>query len=72
VQRADAPSVTKLAHAIKGSAANLGAHVMVQICADLETSAEAANLATASVRVEALQREFTRACNALTAILTEA
>jgi two-component system sensor histidine kinase/response regulator len=72
VRRADAPSVAQLAHAIKGSAANLGAHLMAQISAELETSAKAGNLATAPVRVEALQREFTRACNALTAILIEA
>jgi HPt (histidine-containing phosphotransfer) domain-containing protein len=72
VQRADASSVAQHAHAIKGSAANLGAHIMVQICTDIETCAKAANFTTAPVRVEALKREFTRACNALTAIPTEA
>ena len=71
VQRADAPAVAQIAHAIKGSAANLGAQTMVEICADIEKSAQMANLATAPVRVEALQREFTRACSALTAILAE-
>ena len=72
VQRADAPAVAQLAHAIKGSAANLGAHIMVQICADIEKSAQTADLATAPVRLEALQREFTRACDTLTAMRNEA
>jgi len=70
VHRADAPAVAQMAHAIKGSAANLGAQMMVQICAGIETRAEAADLDTAPARVEALQREFTRACDALTAKLT--
>jgi signal transduction histidine kinase/DNA-binding response OmpR family regulator len=72
VQRADASSVAQHAHAIKGSAANLGAHIMVQICTDIETCAKAADFTTAPVRVEALQHEFTRACNALRAIPTDA
>jgi two-component system, sensor histidine kinase len=72
VQRADASSVAQLVHAIKGSAANLGAHIMVPICTDIEICAKAANFTTAPVRVEALQHEFTRACNALMAIPTDA
>jgi HPt (histidine-containing phosphotransfer) domain-containing protein len=72
VQRADAPSVARLAHAIKGSAANLGGQIMVHICADIETCAEAANLASVPVRVVALQREFTRACDTLTAMSSQA
>ena len=39
VGRADAPAVTHIAHAIKGSAANLGAQTMVPICTAIEASA---------------------------------
>jgi Hpt domain-containing protein/response regulator receiver domain-containing protein len=38
VQRADIPAVARLAHAIKGSAANLGAQHLAQLCADIETT----------------------------------
>jgi signal transduction histidine kinase/HPt (histidine-containing phosphotransfer) domain-containing protein/ActR/RegA family two-component response regulator len=65
VRRVDAPTVARLAHAIKGSAANLGAQFVVQICSDLETCAEAGDLSTAPARLDELQCEFTRACNAL-------
>nr|WP_299638586.1 ATP-binding protein [Devosia sp.] len=65
VHLADAPAVARMAHAIKGSAANLGAQVMVRICAGIETSAEAADLETTPARLNELQREFTRACDAL-------
>jgi two-component system, sensor histidine kinase len=65
VQRADADTTARIAHAIKGSAANLGAQMLVRICADIETAAEAADLTMAPARLEELQREFTRARDAL-------
>jgi HPt (histidine-containing phosphotransfer) domain-containing protein len=67
VRRGDAPAVVQLAHAIKGSAANLGAQIVAQICADIETRAEAADLSSASAQLDELRREFARACDALTA-----
>jgi two-component system, sensor histidine kinase len=68
----DAPAAARIAHAIKGSAANLGAHIMVRICAEIETGAEAADLGAAPTLLDELQHEFTRACNTLTAKLTAA
>jgi CheY-like chemotaxis protein len=67
VHRADTLAVVQLAHAIKGSAANLGAQIVVQICAGIETRAEAADLSSASAQMDELRREFSRACDALTA-----
>jgi two-component system, sensor histidine kinase len=68
----DAPAAARIAHAIKGSAANLGAHIMVRICAEIETGAEAADLGAAPTLLDELQHEFTRACDTLTAKLTAA
>ena len=70
VRRADAAAVAQIAHAIKGSAANLGAQTMVQICVSIEANAKAADLGAAAARVDALQHEFTRAREALAAKLT--
>jgi signal transduction histidine kinase/ActR/RegA family two-component response regulator len=67
VHRADIAAVARLAHAIKGSAANLGARQLAQLCADIETRAEAAEFDLTSECLDGLQREFTRACAALTA-----
>ncbi len=67
VQRADTAAVARLAHAIKGSAANLGARRLAQLCADIETRAEVAEFDATSERLDGLQREFTRACAALAA-----
>ncbi|MDB5540998.1 MAG: hypothetical protein JWQ89_2725 [Devosia sp.] len=69
VHRADAPAVARMAHAIKGSAANLGAQLMVRICAAIETHAEAAELDTIPASLDELQREFARARDALAATL---
>ena len=63
----DAPAAARIAHAIKGSAANLGAHIVVRICTEIETGAEAADLGAVPPLLDELQREFTRACDALTA-----
>jgi two-component system sensor histidine kinase/response regulator len=67
IHRIDAAAVAQIAHAIRGSAANLGAQLMVQICRDIETRAEAADLSSAPARLSELQREFVRACDALAA-----
>ena len=65
VNRADAPAVAQLAHAIKGSAASLGAQIVVRICTDIEARAEAADLGSTPAWLDELEREFTRACDAL-------
>ncbi len=67
VQRADLPAVARIAHAIKGSAANLGARQLAQLCADIETRAGTAEFDVTSECLDELQREFARACAALTA-----
>jgi CheY-like chemotaxis protein len=68
----DAPAAARIAHAIKGSAANLGAHIVVRICSEIETGAEAADLGAVPSLLDELQHEFTRACDALTVKLTAA
>jgi CheY-like chemotaxis protein len=65
VSRADAPAVAQLAHAIRGSAANLGAQIVVRICTGIEARAEAADLESAPAWLDELEREFIRACDAL-------
>jgi signal transduction histidine kinase/DNA-binding response OmpR family regulator len=67
VHRMDAPAVARIAHAIRGSAANLGAQLMVQICQGIETRAEVADLSSATARLSELKHEFVRACDALAA-----
>lgn len=66
VQRADTPTVARLAHAIKGSAANLGARHLAQLCADIETRAATAEFGETSECLDGLEREFIRACTTLT------
>jgi CheY-like chemotaxis protein len=65
VNRADAPAVAQLAHAIKGSAANLGAQIVVRICTGVEARAEAVEFGSAPPWLDELEREFKRACDAL-------
>lgn len=67
VDHANAPTIMQLAHAIKGSAASLGARSMVAICASIETCAEVGDLGMMPARLAELQREFVRARNALAA-----
>jgi HPt (histidine-containing phosphotransfer) domain-containing protein len=67
IQRTDLPTIARLAHAIKGSAANLGAQRLAQLCADIETRAKAAELEACSACLDGLQREFARTCAALAA-----
>ena len=67
VQRADLPAIARLAHAIRGTAANFGAQHLAQICADIEARAKAAELDTTSGWLDGLQHEFARICAALAA-----
>lgn len=54
----NAGQLAQLAHAIRGSAANLGAHGMVDIAGDLEAQAIAGDLRSASARLSDLGAEF--------------
>jgi CheY-like chemotaxis protein/HPt (histidine-containing phosphotransfer) domain-containing protein len=63
--RQDAARLAKLAHAMKGSAANLGARGMAAICADVQARAEAGDLDAAPARVCDLGDEFERVRAAL-------
>ena len=67
VQRADLPAIARLAHAIRGTAANFGAQHLAQICADIEARAKAAELDATSGWLDGLQHEFARICAALAA-----
>jgi signal transduction histidine kinase/CheY-like chemotaxis protein/HPt (histidine-containing phosphotransfer) domain-containing protein len=71
-QRADAPAVARMAHAIRGSAANLGVQIMADICATIEANAQSGDLGPGLARIDALQCEFIRARGALAAKLTTA
>ncbi len=63
--RQDAARLARLAHAMKGSAANLGARGMAAICADVQARAEAGDLDAAPARVCDLGDEFERVRTAL-------
>lgn len=57
-QQGDPVRLAKLAHTLKGSAANLGAHGMVRICAELETLAESGDVSIAPSLIADLERQF--------------
>jgi CheY-like chemotaxis protein len=61
----DAARLARLAHALQGSAASLGARGMAAICAEVEARAEAGDLETAPARVSDLEHEFERVRDAL-------
>lgn len=67
ILKADAARLARLAHAMKGSAANLGATGMAAICAEVEARAEVGDLEAAPARVSDLDREFDRVRAALVA-----
>jgi two-component system sensor histidine kinase/response regulator len=57
-QKGDSVRLTKVAHTLKGSAANLGAREMVRICAELQMVAEAENIGIAPLLVADLESQF--------------
>jgi signal transduction histidine kinase/DNA-binding response OmpR family regulator/HPt (histidine-containing phosphotransfer) domain-containing protein len=61
----DSAALARLAHAMKGSAANLGAHGIAAICAEVEVCAANSEFEGAPHRVSALDREFDRVRSAL-------
>lgn len=56
VQQGDSERLRKLAHTLKGSAANLGAREIVRICAELEELGENGDIGTAPSLVADLER----------------
>jgi PAS domain S-box-containing protein len=70
--RGDAPRVEEAAHRLKGSARQLGAMRMSQLCAALQQTSHRADLGQAAAQVEELQREFVRVRTALEPMLQEA
>jgi signal transduction histidine kinase/DNA-binding response OmpR family regulator len=58
VQNGDSVRLTKIAHTLKGSAANLGAREMVRICAELQVLGEAENISIAPSLVADLESQF--------------
>ena len=67
----DAPALTRLAHALKSSSANVGAQTLSGICRDLEKCGRNGQLADAQVLLEQVQNEQKRVVHALQQILKE-
>ena len=64
-QAGDAARLTKLAHKLKGSVANLGASGMVRVCTELETRGRNGDTGVAPKLVADLERQFGLASTAL-------
>jgi signal transduction histidine kinase/DNA-binding response OmpR family regulator len=58
VQKEDSIRLAKVAHTLKGSAANLGAREMVRICGELQVIGEAENISIAPSLVADLESQF--------------
>jgi two-component system, sensor histidine kinase and response regulator len=58
VQNGDPVRLAKIAHSLKGSAANLGAREMVRICAELQLLGEAGNIGIAPSLFADLESQF--------------
>ena len=56
----DAHTSRRLAHGIKGAAANVGAGALREVAAAVEQASDAGDLATVETGMDALQREFER------------
>jgi CheY-like chemotaxis protein len=61
LEAGDAQAVERVAHALKGSAATLGAYALGDLCAQLEDLADTGTLAGAAEVVEAVAAAFERA-----------
>jgi two-component system sensor histidine kinase/response regulator len=64
---ADLRKMARLAHAMKGSAANLGARSLAALCSDVEARAKAGTGAASGAQIDDLEREFGRVREALQA-----
>jgi len=65
LRRGDSVRLVKVAHTLKGSAANLGARKMARICAELEVLGEAQNIGIAPSLVADLESQFESVRDAL-------
>ncbi|WP_432492648.1 hybrid sensor histidine kinase/response regulator [Kineococcus auxinigenes] len=66
----DARELETRAHSLKGSAANLGAEVLAQLCADLEARARGGE-APAGRSLNGLREELERTCRTFSAVAAE-
>jgi signal transduction histidine kinase/DNA-binding response OmpR family regulator len=64
-QQGDLVRLLKVAHTVKGSAANLGANAMVRICAELQSLEELGDIGTAASLVDDLEKQFVAVRDAL-------
>jgi signal transduction histidine kinase/DNA-binding response OmpR family regulator len=64
-QRGDCARLAKLAHTLKGSAANLGAREMVRVCAELEAFGRDGDISIVPSLVADLERQFDSVRDAL-------
>ncbi len=67
----DARSFEQIAHALKGSSANMGASGMKALCAEIEKTARSGDVGAASARIPRLEEEFGRVRAALEEELPE-
>lgn len=56
----DAEKISKIAHSLKSSAANLGALVLSVHCKDLETAARSGEITDCLKKIKGLEMEFLR------------
>ncbi len=68
LQEGDARAVERAAHTLKGASANVGANVLAEVCAEIETHARQEQLQGAAVLTEQFETEFSRARAALQAV----
>ena len=61
----DLVRLLKVAHTVKGSAANLGANGMVRICAELQSLEEHGDIRAAASLVDDLEKQFVAVRDAL-------
>lgn len=66
---ADAEGAMRVAHAIKGASANVGAAHLSAVCSDIESHCRAGDLPAAVPLVPRFDSEFVRVCEALAALL---
>jgi two-component system, sensor histidine kinase and response regulator len=60
-----ADAIMKMAHALKGSALNLAAPTLAELCRDIEVRARAGEVAGALERVKRIEQEYSKVCDEL-------
>ena len=63
----DIPAINSIAHTLKGSSGNLGINGVYQLCSALEQEARSGAVADAMGSLKAIEGEFEKASEALTA-----